>query len=279
MNRKSILVVSGCMALQDQSKGNIDHSSLYHHIVKKQGLEDFDISLDFEILRSERFSTCLPKLKEAFRKKTYDMVIFQVRGNHYLKTIKLFGFYTDSSTQTRKLTFNLLRWRESAFEEHKPAITQSSLKKSSSSRSLYSRFLRALKTTFHQTNSAIGLIVGNQRIAYRTYLGLIKAVIEFSTNNLVPIMFIGVTSRPNNKIENHMAKNLNRKISQYLRQQQHTYVDIFGDLTSDGVYKFSSDFKISLNEYGHQELANKLLPLLVEAFAKGGKPATCFEQE
>lgn len=261
MHNLNVLIVSGCMAEQDIKKENIEHSSLYHQVLKNRLEKKYNKTISPKIVRYERFSPCISRIKKKFNKD--DLIIFQVRGNHYLKTIKFFRFYRDRLTGNKKPGFNILKLRESVFEHHMPYMENKPKGKSRRNvkkpRSLTAQIKSNLRTAYQSLNYSIGIIIGNEKIAFDNYKNLIEQVIQFAKSNHVPIMFIGVASRLNNRIANKISEKLNKKIGDYLRAQNFIYIDIFGDTTDENIYKFSTDYIVSLNKHGHQEIAEKLL--------------------
>ena len=264
MDSKNILIVSGCMAKQDTAKGNIAFSSLFHQIMNTEARKSYGTSLNFQIIRSERFKPCLEKVSEGFVPENTHAIIFQIRGDHYLRILKFFGVYKDKDTSRQKYTFNVLRWSESKYETHylpdsKPITDNNSRP------ALKSRVISVLKWLFHRINYSLGFLLGNEKKAFKNYVTVIEDITALGNTHGISLVFLGVTSRPNIGIEDFFAKRLNSKMVDYFSKKNDPYLDIFGSNTPEGDYKFCDRIIFSLNENGHREIANGLLPLLMES--------------
>ena len=87
MERFKVLIVGGCMPIQDKSKGNIKNEEVYLNILKREFLKNHEIILDFEIITYDKLETCLTKIKESDKINNVDILIFQVRSYFYVKMI------------------------------------------------------------------------------------------------------------------------------------------------------------------------------------------------
>lgn len=265
MESKNILIVSGCMAKQDTAKGNIEFKSLFHQIMNREAQKCHNTVLNFQIIRSERFTPCLEKVREGLKPENTHAIVFQIRGDHYLRILKFFGIYKDKDTSQHKCTFNMLRWSESKYEMHylpdsKPTVEDDNRP------TLKTKVVSVLKRLFHRINYSLGFLVGNEKKAFENYLKVIEEIMELAGKYDIPVIFLGVTSRPNIKIEDFFAKRLNTKMVDYFSKKDYPYLTIFGSTTPEGDYKFCDKIIFSLNESGHQEIANGLLPLLMQSF-------------
>ncbi|MCG2587748.1 hypothetical protein [Rhodohalobacter sulfatireducens] len=270
MDKLKILIVSGCLAEQNKSKGNIPYSLLYHQVLKKDAERLYNISMDFDVVRYERFNPCMDRITESFYDRKPDIILFQVRGNHYLKTIKFFISYQSRKGAKKKYGMNILQIRESLYEKYMPyrkKVKKKSIPQNPTASPRSKIYITLRKITFslyHSINYLIGLLIGNEKKAYKNYLLLVKKVINLAETNETPILFLGVTSRPINTFGEFISKRLNNRMRRYITSRNLKYIDIFGVKTDNGTYKFDSNISYSLNSYGHQEIAEKLLPHLVD---------------
>lgn len=264
MESKNVLIVSGCMAKQDSAKGNIEFKSLFHQVLNREAQKSYSTALHFQIIRSERFKPCLEKVSNGLEPENTHAIVFQVRGDHYLRILKFFGIYKDKNTHQHKYTFNMLRRSESKYEEHYLPDSRP-IAEDWNQPTLKTKFFSVLKWVFHRINYSLGFLVGNEKKAFESYLQVIEEITRLSTNYDIPIVFLGVTSRPNIRIENFFAKRLNMKMAEYFAKKKLPYLDIFGSTTPEGQYKFCDKIIFSLNENGHREIAHGLLPLLMQS--------------
>ncbi|MBP6183190.1 hypothetical protein [Flavobacterium sp.] len=265
MEKINILIVSGCMAIQT-FKGNIQPEELYHVVLKDYFLEKYNILLIFEIINYDELSPCYDKIVENFESKPADLLLFQVRGHYYLDMILFFSTFKTIernvlSNKTQKVSIE----KNTNFVE----TAKNKLKNKNTLASIY-----ILKIYFFIKYGLLwplgyfmGYLFGTEKFAKNEYKKLITNVQSFSENKKVPLLFLGVTSRPKSKAENLLSLRLNQFAGNLIQSLGGTYIDIFGKFTVNNEYKFSTD-NLSLSKIGHKEVAdklvihiNKLLPL------------------
>lgn len=256
MEKINILIVSGCMAIQT-FKGNIKPEELYHVVLKDYFLENYNILLNFEIVNYDELSPCYYKIVENFESKPADIILFQVRGHYYLDMIL---FYTTYKTIERK-DLSIIYKHKVSIQKNTNFIesTKNKLKNKNNLASVY-----ILKIYFFIKYGLlwpfgyfVGYLLGSEKFAKNEYKKLILNVQKFATLNNVPILFLGVTSRPKSKTENLLSLRLNQYAEKLIQSFGGTYIDIFEKYTIKNDYKFSTD-NLSLSKIGHKEVADKL---------------------
>lgn len=264
MREINLTIVSGCLALQNKYKTcSVRTEDLFHQIAKRELERKFDIKLNIQIIRYERFSDCLEKIIKHFNQNPFDILVFQVRWYHYLNLVKLIGRYVNDQKRW-KWTVNLPAINilnrekyplERPYSVPKFYTIKEKLKESELARKLYYGLglneLRAI-------NYIVGSLIGNEKFAKKIYKRLIDNVINFCKEKNIPLIFVGVVSTPASKIRNYYSERLNEFVKPLIHNHNMPYINIFGYLTENNEYKFMED-KEHLNRIGHKEISKRLI--------------------
>lgn len=256
MKKINVLIVSGCMAIQT-FKGNIQTEELYHEVLKDYFLKNYNILLIFEIINYDELSPCYDKIVENFESKPADLIVFQVRGHYYLDMIL---FYSAFKIIERNVLSNKT---EKITPEKNTNFVESAKNKLKNKNNLFSIYV--LKIYFFIKYGLLwplgyftGYLFGTEKFAKNEYKKLITNVLRFAEHKKVPLLFLGVTSRPKSKSENLLSLRLNQFAKDLIQSLGGTYIDIFGEFTKNHDYKFSND-RLSLSKIGHKDVADKLV--------------------
>lgn len=266
MQTINVTIVSGCLALQNESHGSVTEDELFHQLIKKEIEKKYNISIRITIIHYERFSTCFNKLVTSLEKYPADLLLFQTRGHHYLRLIKLLGKYLNYQ-KIWKWNINLPFIKLNNYEKYPPELISTLPKGNTFKENIESnRFLKSvyynLRLNYMENlNYHIGALIGNISAAKKRYITLIKEVINLSKKYKIPVIFIGVVSRPDSKVQDYYSKDLNQSLKNLISSYNLPYIDIFGNYNQNGQFKFYSD-NLHLNKIGHKEIAEKLLPFI-----------------
>jgi len=261
MKITNVLIVSGCMAIQTY-KGNILSEELYHNILKDFFLEKYNRTLNFEIVTYYELSLCYKRLVGYFEKKPADLIIFQVRGHYYLQMVNQF---TANQTIERSKDPNYIRKKGDIKSKTQHFLDQKLKNENTSINYLFWRLLSlAYNISIHPLGLFIGYLTGKERFAKTTFKNLITDVFTYAKEKNVPVLFLGVVSRPIYNAENLFSRRLNHSAKSWISSLNGMYIDIFGKFTSNNECKFinSREDKLSLNKFGHQEVAEKTAKVL-----------------
>lgn len=265
MQTKKIVLVSGCMAVQDRAKKNIAQKEVYHWRMKKEILEAYGIAIDFPIITYRDLIDCFPKVKEFCDSNAVDLMVFQVRSHDYLsntsykkKAPKVAGD-SDIAPANKKGGQNLYQKLFGWYRKIKLHIK-------SKETGFYSVLLRSLRlisrNLIRPLLLAVGMAKNNHKKVERKYENLLIGINEYTLKRKIPVVYLGVTSRPNSPLENLICKGLNTRMSKFITAMGGTYIDIFGMYNGKNEYKFvrGTDVpdQICLNAVGHEEVAHKL---------------------
>ena len=266
MEKIDILIVGGCLSMQDKLHGSISENELFHEIIKKQIDAAGKIDVNIRSIHYERFSVCYEKVFKANKSSRPDILIFQVRGNHYVKLVKLIGRYVNQHDKW-KWTVNLPR-RKNKFEEYPVKLQESHTPVSIQKTVTKTKFFKHLVANsslewIHRLNYFFGTLIGNAVQAKKSYSELIKQIVMLSKKNKIPVILLGVTARPFSEVQNYHSGKLNDYMRKFAKSQKLVYVDIFDTKNKYGEYKFAAD-DLHLNATGHREIAEKLMPFILQ---------------
>ena len=76
-----LCIVGGCFAVQY----NVVFEDLFHQILRRKIKDDFNIKLNLNIIRYERFGNVLNKIKTLSDAKKLDLIVSHVRPESYYK--------------------------------------------------------------------------------------------------------------------------------------------------------------------------------------------------
>ncbi len=243
----SFVIVGGCFPVQD----NISPDKLYHSYLSREVKSTLDLSLNFDIIRYERFSDCLDKIKEHNKNKPADVLLFHFRSEHFLRLCKLVFRYQNDQ-KVIKRTLNILLSDVSKVEDfdYLSGTGSSARPKRRINKKLY-RFLV-------ETNYLFGYLMGNVHFALKRYEKLAADVIEFCKSQEVILLLAGPASRPHTWWENYLTNTINRHMKRAFDTSGLTYIELLGTSENDGEPLFFSN-GVQVNEVGHRRIAKLIL--------------------
>ena len=266
MATKKIVLVSGCMAVQDRAKKNIGRDEVYHWRMKKEISEAYDIDIDFPIITYSDLIDCFPKVKAFCDSNIVDLMIFQVRSHDFLSNTT-YKKRTPKSAGDSDISIVKKNEEQSLYQKLFGFYRKIKLHVKSKESWFYSTLLRLLRLISRNLIRPLLLLLGmaknNHKKVERKYENLLINIDEYSRKRKIPVVYLGVTSRPNSYLENLICKGLNARMSKFITSIGSNYIDIFGMYNIEKDYKFvkGTDVpdQICLNAVGHEEVANKLM--------------------
>ncbi|WP_339704842.1 hypothetical protein [uncultured Kriegella sp.] len=266
MNTKKIVLVSGCMAVQDRAKKNIVQDDVYHWRMKKEIFVAYGINIDFPIITYRDLIDCFPKVKEFCGLNAVDLMVFQVRSHDYLSNTS-YKKKAPKVADDGDITPVNKKGRQNLYQKLFGWYRKIKLHLKSKETGFYKVLLRSLRLISRNLIRPLLLVLGmtknNHKKVERKYENLLVDIDEYCAKEGIPVVYLGVTSRPNSYIENLICKRLNTRMSQFITSMGGTYIDIFGKYDDESNYKFvrGTDVpdQICLNAVGHKEVANKLM--------------------
>ena len=246
------------MAIQS-FKENISESELYPYVLQATFLKEKNIELIFDIVTYHKFKYCFNKIVDKVSTKKYDLIIFQIRGHYYLDLVSIYSTYkvSERGKSSKKDSDEDYQKKVDTPNDYREKLRQGNNIATSSMRKLLVFIKHEIVLSF---GYIVGYLFGAEKFAQKNYAKLLKDTLQYANENTLPIVFLGVTSRPNSKVENLFSSRLNQFSKKLITSSGKTYLDIFGKYNSKNEYKFfnTPTDKISLNQIGHREVAEKL---------------------
>ena len=242
----NLTIVGGCFIAQD----NIAPEDLYHFHIKEVIEKQFNCSLNINLIRYDRFSDCMERIKSNTIIEQTDILLFHFRSEHLHRLVRFYyKYHNEVGAVRRSLNFLMLNHTKAEECDFLLQVGSPAIKAYKLPNSIH-RFLR-------MANYLIGFIVGNAHYAFRNYEKLAIQVIEFCRLNEIEVILAGPVSRPHVIHENYLAQMLNRHMKEKFDNSENTYIDLVGIQLEEKSLFFENGTHV--NELGHRRIAGLIL--------------------
>lgn len=243
-----ICFVGGCFPIQH----NIVYEDLFHQKLKRKIEERYNNRLNVNIIRYERFSTVLDKVKTLAGSKKLDLIVFHVRPEPYLRLLKMFYKYINNKGRI-KWSLNLPFFKLLNPEKYDMLDLQR-------------RFpvgVKLRKSLFYKMlisfNYLSGIMIGNKRYALKSYSTTTKRIIDFCIKNDIRYIVLGPNLRNNNYLEPSLCKELDLYISDRIGKSNYV-----SGLEVNNYQKMNQENGIHVTQECHDLIAEKLYDEIVD---------------
>lgn len=247
----NLTIISGCFAVQS----NIKSEDLYHRIAGRELKEKFNIKLNVNVLRYERYTGCFEKIKKCTEENETDVMLFQIRTEQFLRLSKLVYTYKDAKGKIKR-ALTIPFFNSVPPEKHDLLQMNLTLPADNKERQ---QILNKIKI---RLNYLAGRIAGNKRYAFRKYKGLVSDVIKFCKEKKIKLIILGTGSRPHLIKENKIAWELHYSFKAIAEKENIPYINLIGETNEKNETLFFKN-GIHVNEAGHQRAAGLLLEKLI----------------
>ncbi len=250
--------VGGCFPVQN----DILFEDLFHQLLKRKIETKYNVEFNINIIRYERFSSCLKKIINYNEKNRIDILIFHVRPEPFLRIVKFLYKHLNSKGKVKRslnlpllqLTgaekFSILKFEKSIVFEPPNNPTK-------------------LHKILVNINYKTGMFFGNLKYALNKYFDLTNNIVDYcNTKSIIPII-LGVGYRNNSSLEPFLCKQLNEFFKYKLRKTNVVYVDV-SNTGSENINQYFRSNGIYATEKYHEFIAEKLFDVLKEIF--GNEP-------
>ncbi len=242
-----ICFVGGCFPVQH----NVVFEDLFHQKLRRKIEDDFKNKLNVNIIRYERFSTVLDKIKSLADSKKLDLIVFHVRPEPYLRLIKLFYKYIDNKGKL-KWSLNLPYLNILNPEKYEMLDL----------RRIFHVNVKQRKSVFYKflisCNYIFGSIIGNKHYALKSYYRTVKGIIDFCNSNNLKYIILGPNRRNNNHLEPSLCRDLDLFISNRIDKQ----IYICG-YEKDKIKKMNLENGIHVTQDYHDLISEKLYKTII----------------
>lgn len=242
MSRKmQILIAGGCFPVQD----NIPQQHLYHQVIKKILMEEYDIDLKINIIRYDRLKDAAELILNSLKNVNPEYLLFHLRVEPLFKYIKFFYKYHNLSNKSiASINFSFLGI-------HNLRIRIKSIRQGNltnvSSKSPTRHFLSEM-------NYALGFLTGNLRYSFRIYSTILHRIIKYCQDQNINLIITGPVSRPVSFSENFISSKLYYYFKNIHVNDDIKIINCLGLINNEGAGLFCED-KIRVNEMGHLRFA------------------------
>ncbi|MBK8448511.1 MAG: hypothetical protein IPL42_00205 [Saprospiraceae bacterium] len=239
--------VGGCFPVQH----NVVFEDLFHQKLRRKIENNFTNKFNVNIIRYERFSNVLDKIKTLADSKKLDLIVFHVRPEPYLRLIKLFYKYIDNKGILKWSLnlpyFNLLNPEKyDIFDLGRIFHVNGKQRKS-----IFHKFLISCNYIF-------GSMIGNKHFALKSYYHTVKGIIDFCNSNNIKYIILG----PNRRNNNHLEPSLCMDLDLYISDRIDNRIYICG-YENDIIRKMNQENGIHVTQDYHDLIAEKLYKTIV----------------
>ena len=243
-----ICFIGGCFPVQH----NVVFEDLFHQKLRRKIEDNLKNKLNVNILRYERFSTVLDKLKSLAGLKKLDLIVFHVRPEPYLRLVKLFYKYIDNKGKL-KWSLNLPAFNLVNPEKYDMLDL----------RRMYHVNVKQRKSVFHKflisCNYIFGSLIRNKHFFIKSYYRTTKGIIDFCNSNNIKCIILGPNRRNNNYLEPSLCKDLDLYISSKIDKQP--YINGY---EKDEIRKMNQENGIHVTQDYHDLIAETLFKTIVD---------------
>ena len=252
--------VGGCFPVQ----GNFLFENLFHQLLKRKAEDNREVKFNVNIIRYERFRNCITKIASYYETKPIDILVFSIRPEPFLRLVKLYYKFLDTSNGRKKWSLNLPTFNNINPEKHDLLSLDARFNPTEINDS------SIIHKTLINLNYIFGTLLGNANYSLRKYSDLVNEVIEFSRRNNIKLVILGPPIRTNTIIE----KLLSNKLDKYIRKSRNL-IDVNFVSGSDLIKNGGNLFKkngIYANEKYHELIAERILEKILPTIDKISAP-------
>ena len=246
-NVNEMCFAGGCFPVQH----NIVFENLFHQKLKQKIENAYNVKLNFNIIRYERLSTVLEKIKTLTNSKNLDLLVFHVRPEPFLRLIKLFYKYTNNQGKTKR-SLNLPHFNLLNPEKYDMLDIGVNYANNKQRKHLFHKFLISC-------NYILGWMIGNKRYALNSYYKTVKEIIDFCDAKSIKYFILGPNRRSNNCLEPSLCKKLDLYMSS--RVEKTKYINGY---KNDTIKKMNQENGIHVTQIYHDLIADKLYKAIVD---------------
>ncbi len=248
----NLTFVGGCFPIQQ----NILFEDLFHQKFKRKIEKAFNVEFNINIIRYERFNTCLDKIRNYAKSNPIDILVFHVRPEPYLRLVKFYYKYLDDKGKLKR-SLNIPFLRILNPEKYDLLVVErrfgfSTNRKESSIHKILVDF-----------NYRVGKLIGNQKYTLRNYFELAANIVKYCKNSNIHPIILGIASRNNTSYAPLLCKELNSYFKKRFEDQNISYIEGLNQHSENNDVYFHSDGIYATEQY-HELIAEKLFTELKE---------------
>lgn len=243
-----VLIVGGCFPVQD----NINEEDLYHQIMRKKIMDQYDIYLLIDILRYENIKHCTELIKRKAALSKPDLLLFHMRVEPVLPKVRLYNAYISRKGIIKRSIrmFSKIIFRISKVNSNSGS---NSSKKST----------RKFHSLMRELNYLSGILVFNSITLKKECLQLFGELSEYCRSMNIELIITGPVSRPRSYYENMISEQIDEFARGQIRGVNEQYISFLGLENEKKEFLFCEDL-IKVNEAGHKRIADLILGQIIQ---------------
>jgi citrate lyase beta subunit len=206
--------VGGCFPVQH----NVLFEDLFHQKLKKKLEYQHQIKLNINIIRYERFNSCLSKIATYQKSNPVDILAFHIRPEPFLRLVKFYYKYVDNNGKL-KHSFNIPLFKSINPEKYDFLVLGRTFEMTAKQND--SGFHKMMVDMNYKT----GNFFGNKKYALEKYFVLVSDVINYCRNIGIKLVIIGPATRSNTSLEPALCRELDDYFKKRLKDKDITYID------------------------------------------------------
>jgi len=247
--------VGGCFPVQ------IDNlfEDLFHQKLKRKIEGEYEINFNINIIRYERFDTCLKKIKTYNESFPIDILVFHIRPEPFLRLVKFYYKYLNINGELEK-SLNFASFKMSKAEKNNILNFEKGIIYNSYKEETWFRKLLI------DLNYIIGRYFGNLKYAINRYYELTFEISKYCKQANIKIIVLGIGYRNNTPYAKILCNRLNNYLQNNFANQDVLYIENLSLVSRNTDQYFQNDGIHASDKY-HELIAEVLFNNLINLIA------------
>lgn len=235
VNNQRLVFVGGCFPVQY----NILFEDLFHQKLANLYKKEKDCKLNIKLIRYERLTNCLDKIRNYCETSKTDKLVFHIRPEPYLRLLKFYYRYKTPDGKIKgSLNISFMKFfRAENFDVYE-------IERSFPN---YVSFYKQVTKRGYKTdlNYLAGTLFGNLYYSVNNYIKLASDIVEYCKDNKIDLTVLGPPVRKTTMTEERFCVYLNKRFKEYCFTNNISYIDTIvqtnkNPLCFDGTGKFAT---------------------------------------
>lgn len=240
----NISIAGGCFLFQS----NIHNEDRYHAILKNNLQAQLQQEVNIDLVRYERLSSCFNKVIISSLETNPEILIFHLRAEPFLNLCKVYYKFESEDEKIEK-RINLFAAGISSSDEIELKVVHRIANKP--------RRVNNSLLNLSNLNYAAGSLLGNAYFSMKRYFALVSKINDYCFQKNIRLIVTSSLPRPNNKIEDILAKNFHYSMKRKVQTLNIPFID-YMKIFNENINDYYCDDLIHINEDGHRYFAEAL---------------------
>ncbi len=242
----NLTFVGGCFPVQN----DILFEDMFHQKLKRRIESEYKINFNINIIRYEKFNTCLKKIKIYNESFPIDILVFHVRPEPFLRLVKMYYRYLNNNGKLKR-SLNVPILNMSNSEKYDNLNFEKGI--------IYTTYKE--ETRFHKLlidlNYIFGRLLGNLKYAFGKYYGLTLDIANYCRQTNIKLLILGIGYRNNTPYAKILCKRLNKYLQSKFANQNISYIENMS-LISRNIDQYLQDDGVHASDKYHKLIAETL---------------------